>query len=676
MRSWFIVAVLCAVLVSVLQASISRRTQLGGLQNMALSLGVLASDTTQGSTEFRYVSNGKTAEASWCIIDPYSTRCEVLRIQHGDATHVRVAQPLAHVHPSGARVLFRESPDYSLELFGLRVGRGLDPSEWHTNATALVRAINSAGAAGGGTVRFPVGDIELEMVLVRGVPTGVQLMGAGSGRTVLYFCDPAESSTVEMHNERRIGLGLEGSPPKRVTWLTSTARGGDRHLTVHDTGGIQPGDLIRITSFSCTEEGFGSWPYDPRPDLNNGEYAYVSDVSPRERSLTLVTAVQSSVPYVVASAKVGEPGARAGSAIVPVDSESPWADGTRIVVPLTEGGVAHSVIASTGDRSVTVESGLPGACPPGGRITNLVEVAEANMSKGLRIRGLSIVVSSESDDLGGLGLRYFDDFAIEDVHVYGGTWVGIWLNNCVNGSVMDFVVEGGELPGSGTGYGVQTYGSQWVRISDGLVRKQRRAIDLSGEHPSRMVTVNDCILEGSGVVDGATVAGTHGTAEGCTFTNNTIVGGNVAGLYIRGNDISVVGNTFIGTAGTAIFLLDGARWLVVANTVLGHAAQIGSGCQSVPIFVKLHSPHGQLLQCAGNVGSVCWHHTWVGDRTTEVELHIADAIAFDRSVDGERSLVHASAGVRVFLWCSSVPDVPLWSGEGTIVRLAQGDDSG
>ena len=176
-----------------------------------------------------------------------------------------------------------------------------------------------------------------------------------------------------------------------------------------------------------------------------------------------------------------------------------------------------------------------------------VEVHSYTMTKGVHLANFTIQMKTTSGDFGGLTLMYLDGFSVDNVAVYGAGWAGIWLSECVNGVVANFLVQDGEFVGSSMGYGVQTYGCQWIDIGSGIVRKQRRAIDLSGLHPSRFINVHDNLLEGSAIVQRSTVAGTHGTAEYCSFTDNIIIGGSNGGLLIRGNYITIKGNQFTGT---------------------------------------------------------------------------------------------------------------------------------
>ncbi|MBX2997178.1 MAG: hypothetical protein KF893_01615 [Caldilineaceae bacterium] len=542
------------------------------------------------------------------------------------STNPRFYQPADAANPSY----------FQAERYGLQVGRNVSPEVQAANTAAIQRAVEEAGLAGGGVVLLPPGPIELNTLILNRFPNHVHIVGAGRDITVLY---PQEDIV-------RGQFVINGEREAATTFLMANGDGSDLRLRVHDASLFTPGSLVRIRDLSTDPLGNGSWPYDPRPRLNNGEFVTVHAVDGDLNELHLVTPLQSSQNYRVRATDVADPGSVQGDTEVPLVDTTGYHTGTEVVI-LQNSSIPHlAKIVSMRDNLLTIDSPLTADVDAGQPVMVHIQLRAHDAARGVRVAGLSIHVTKENS--GGLILSHVDRFSIEQVAVYGAGWSGIWLSDCTNGNVSGFYIEGGDAhPNTGTGYGLQTYHCQWVDIHSGIVRGQRRAIDISGEHPSRYVHVRDNILEGSVLVPRATVAGTHGTAEYCDFTNNIIMGGQNGGLLIRGNHITIQGNSFVGTHLAAIVFADGAQWSVLGNVLQGMKRwSVDSGGRYVGEFIRLSSPRARHLISQGNTAYVDDNYLRVTPSVREAVVWSADNIIFRLR---NRSVVEIAEGASIRL---------------------------
>lgn len=598
----------------------------------------------------------------WLVIDPFTDECEICQIGKRDGAVITLNEPLVYAHSAGDAVLLISSPIFHAELYGLRTGGGYTATVHTANAIAISRAVRNADLVGSGKVVLPPGDIELDTLMLSNFPDQVSIVGAGRDVTTLY---PQETASGGQ-------FGIEGNTTGATTFLVADADGSDVRLRVNDVNGLVVGDLIRIRDFSTDANGNGSWPYDARPGLYNGEYLYIKEVDTEHNEIHLVTPVQSSINYQVHATTVVSPGPLLpGDTIIPVADTTGYEVGTEVVIIQDREGAHIAKVVSMEETNITIDSPIGADVSVGNSVYIHVEVRSYAMTKGIRLADFSVQMKTTGAHFGGLTLSYLDGFSIDNVAVYGAGWAGIWLSSCVNGIVSNFLVQDGEFVGANTSYGVQTYHCQWIDIGNGIVRKQRRAIDLSGLHPSRFINVHDNLLEGSEIVQYATVAGTHGTAEYCSFTDNIIVGAQSGGLLIRGNYITIKGNQFTGTHLAAIVLRDGAYWDVIGNVLNGQKRwSVDSGGRFVGEFIRLQSPHADHLVSRGNVAYVETTYIDVRGAVRDARVWVSDDIIFRPGAPGEQNIVLVNAGSSVVLNIDShaINYDNIYAGDGQVVE--------
>ncbi len=579
-------------------------------------------------------------------IDPFTDVCEIRFGVISDGSTITFDQRLVYSHRPGAVVLLDVGPAFYAEFYGLQQGQGYSSSIHTGNSVAIKRAVENAGLMGGGEVILPPGKIEFHHLRIENFPDNVSIVGAGRDATTLIPQGGGYSG-----KNRLAAFIIEGRTTSVISYLMADAASSDNLLSLCGTYGFSAGDLIRIRDLSTGSEGNGSWPYDPRPGLFNGEYLYVKDTNHIRNELQLVTPVQSSVRYQVRNTTVVAPGASVGSYNLPVVRSDKFAKGTGIVV-IQDDGTLHiaTVVALNSNNFIQIDIPLTADVSSGKSVFVQLEVCKRSMAKGVGLANFSLRLKATDENNGGIIISNLDGFTVENVAVYGAGWVGIKLTDCVNGNISNFLIQDGEFSGSKTGYGLQTYNCQWVNIGYGIVRKQRRAIDLSGIHPSRYINVHDNLLEGSAVVEGSSVAGTHGTAEYCNFTDNTFIGGRSVGLIIRGNNITVAGNRFYGQQVAAILLKDGARWNVIGNVVDGYRAWgVNSGGRFAGEFIRLRSPRAVQLISRGNIVHLDNTHIDVRGEVRGASIWVSDDIVFGSSASGGRNIIFVHDGSSIVL---------------------------
>jgi len=96
----------------------------------------------------------------------------------------------------------------------------------------------------------------------------------------------------------------------------------------------------------------------------------------------------------------------------------------------------------------------------------------------------------------------------------------------------------------GLGYGLRCSDDSLSSIVNNRGENARHCVDISGAYPSHGILVSGNIFRSA--ISDYGVLSTHGTAEGCTFTNNVVAGNNYA-ICVRGENILVKNNTFFGS---------------------------------------------------------------------------------------------------------------------------------
>ncbi|PDV99980.1 hypothetical protein A9Q02_11135 [Candidatus Chloroploca asiatica] len=506
-------------------------------------------------------------------------------------------------------------------------------------------------------MQFPAGNIEVSQLVLNDFPDRIALRGMGRSITTLHF----QPSPGEW------GFQITYAGEGTKTFLTAGASGADTRLRVYDATGFSSNSVVKLIDYSTDMAGNGSWPYDPRPNLHNGEFLRIEQSKPISAMLHLVTPVQSSVEYEVHKTSLAEDVVE-GALQLPVISAEEFYTGSSIVLLPVGSAPVLATVTGVGDDSILLSEPVPQEMNAGTEVFTHVQVELVDAIHGLHLADFSVRFNGV--DARGMLVSNVQDFLIERIAIYGGSWAGIRLDNCLDGDISQFLIaEGDQTRETGSGYGLQTYGCQAVNIHDGIIREHRRAIDLSGLHPSRLVRVYDNLLEGSSRIAGSTVAGIHGTAEHCDFSNNLLVGGRNGGLILRGNFITVHGNRFVGTHLAAIVIADGAYVTVSNNTVEGMKRwNVDSGGRWVGQFIRLRSQRAVQLISRGNTTFLESAHIRVENNVANARVWVMDDIVFRSGAPGEQAIVDIQAGsqIRLSLNSNAVNYDSLIIGEGDV----------
>lgn len=630
--------------------------------HVALSVGDSVVTITPGALP---ISLG--VSPGWIVVDPYTSECETRRITDITGNVVTFTPVLAYNHAKGDAILWLDKPLLSTRHYGLLRGTGMGAAVQQANRDAILNALADATAIGGAIVSLPAGDIEIYRVNASNLGDGVVLRGAGMGATVLHFQKDSSGA----------GITLRGAHTDVTTFLVEDADGADVKLRCFDVTDFVADGLVRLRDYSTDSAGKGSWPFNRRANMYNGEFLYTFYVDTVNDELDLDFSVQSSVNYEVHNIQVAAPGAAIEDVLIPVTATGGYEVGAQVIIILDGGAYdIRTVGAVDPGVSITVTVGISANAGAGNQVYIHCEVRQIEMAKGLAVEDFTIQVPSPpSDSYGGLSASWWDNLKIERVAVYGGGLCGIAVGSCVNGAVENCVASDGDFAGCTLGYGVLVEQSQWMTIGNIFSKNQRRAIDLAGGHPTRHTLVHDCILIGSGVA-AHSVCGTHGPAEDCDFANNIIAGGTSIGLYIRGNRINAKGNLFAGSHYTCILYGGGSAGSLQYSQVLGNTAQgcerysVDSGNRWVSSFIRLLGSY-TIVHSRGNSLQLETQHTRVDG--TGNYISIADEIRFRPGAPGTQAIVNAEAAAAVELTLNStvINMDTIATGAGTVTQLVR-----
>ena len=183
----------------------------------------------------------------------------------------------------------------------------------------------------------------------------------------------------------------------------------------------------------------------------------------------------------------------------------------------------------------------------------------------------------------GMTLAYVHKSFIRNVVVRDARVAGIGINNSYETAIDSCWIIGSNM--AGLGYGIQANSSTKLSIENCYFEGCRRGVDFSGDCPSRLGTVRNSRVNGKGKAIGGSENftqssgfGTHGTAEHILFENNQISNCRI-GIYSRGRNIVVRGNTFLPLSRWCVFLADGDSVLIQGNKALPYKGkEIRSFC--------------------------------------------------------------------------------------------------
>jgi len=180
----------------------------------------------------------------------------------------------------------------------------------------------------------------------------------------------------------------------------------------------------------------------------------------------------------------------------------------------------------------------------------------------------NITIENVDDaDSGCLGMALFQDGVITNLTLKNSNTSALSANYNYN-TVFDKLHIDGSWSTTSTGYGLQSSSGAYTKVVNSTFTGCRRGVDFSGGTPERFSIVSDCIAMNTDIASsGVSGFGTHGGAEHITFSNNIIHGCRV-GIYTRGGNMFITGNTFNMVGGQqAILLSTGNNAYIANNTV-------------------------------------------------------------------------------------------------------------
>lgn len=237
---------------------------------------------------------------------------------------------------------------------------------------------------------------------------------------------------------------------------------------------------------------------------------------------------------------------------------------------------------------------------------NLIEPTRSSYSEGssisvfcpvsVSISHISLVFEKQTLKTKALSIRGAEPLLISNVKTENSGWVGIWVAESSNVSVVNSILKDGYPNDCRACYGIQTYGSQDVMIKDNEVFNFRRGVDISGYFPSRRVIVqNNYVIANSDTSVAASGIGTHGSAVGVIFRNNRTEGGIVS-ILTRGNDILITNNSFLNPEYSAVYLDSGAVNYVRDNELGGVRMNNSLTLRGIEFHIKYKHLYSEILR--------------------------------------------------------------------------------
>lgn len=184
------------------------------------------------------------------------------------------------------------------------------------------------------------------------------------------------------------------------------------------------------------------------------------------------------------------------------------------------------VIRSISGNTLTLETPLAGS------YDTTSEVVEVKAYPRINQR-LERVHASRPNQIekSGISVQYSHIPLIIDSEVENCGAAGLNLSANYMASVVRPITKKCHVTGGSTGYGIQDNGGIYTTIEGLKSSECRRAVDFSGAWPSRFGIVNNFTV--TGLPGTGSCIGTHGTAQGITFSNGKCSGSKI-GVQVRG----------------------------------------------------------------------------------------------------------------------------------------------
>lgn len=200
---------------------------------------------------------------------------------------------------------------------------------------------------------------------------------------------------------------------------------------------------------------------------------------------------------------------------------------------------------------------------------------------------------------------HYQNSVVENLTFVDTDYTGLSVVECFDTRVTNMHANLNADIDVSLGYGCQTNGAAYCKITESHFMNCRRGVDFSGGIPSRFCTVENCSASHEEESDNASGFGTHGTAENCTFIGNIVHGGRL-GIFSRGGNISIIDNTFTGQGQQAILVGHGNNVHIEGNVVSSPSQRTELtttlGNMSYSRFVEITSSYdaGGLLTIKNN----------------------------------------------------------------------------
>lgn len=186
--------------------------------------------------------------------------------------------------------------------------------------------------------------------------------------------------------------------------------------------------------------------------------------------------------------------------------------------------------------------------------------------KTARIEGLKISCNANIDSAI-IGISHMQNSFISRLKLINSDTAGLGVSYCYNTLVDAMLANLDADISDGLGYGCSIARSTFTKIVNSTFLNCRRGVDFTGSIPSRFGEVSNCfVAHEDQTVENTSGFGTHGPAEHILFSNNLIHGTRI-GIYSRGGNISVIGNTFSGKGKYCVYAPFGNNLSIKNNIV-------------------------------------------------------------------------------------------------------------
>lgn len=171
-------------------------------------------------------------------------------------------------------------------------------------------------------------------------------------------------------------------------------------------------------------------------------------------------------------------------------------------------------------------------------------------------------------------ISYMQNSILSGLELINSDTAGLSVSYCYNTLVDGVLINLDADISDNLGYGCSVNRSTYTKVVNSTFLNCRRGVDFTGTIPSRFGEVSNCIVSHEDQsTENTSGFGTHGTAEHILFSNNIIHGTRI-GIYSRGGNISVIGNTFSGEGKYCVYAPYGDNLYIANNFVSSPANRV------------------------------------------------------------------------------------------------------